>query len=599
MKHMKVTNDIYYIGVNDHEIDLFEGQYPVKNGMSYNSYVIKDEKTAVIDTVDARFTHEWLDHVEAALDGKAADYLIIQHMEPDHSANILNFMKLYPKTVVVATAKAFTMMRQFFGTDFADNRIIAGEGDSLSLGRHTLTFVTAPMVHWPEVMVTYDNTDKVLFSADGFGKFGALDVNEEWTDEARRYYFGIVGKYGAQVQALLKKAAGLDISIIAPLHGPVLKENLGYYINLYQIWSSYTAESDGIVIAYTSVYGHTAKAVQELASLLQSKGCPKVIVTDLARCDMSKAVEDAFRYGKLVLATTTYNAGIFPFMRDFIEHLTERNFQNRTVAFIENGSWAPMAVKTMKNMLSESKKLSFAEPAVTIHSAPDAESSARLEEHADELCRDYIARDGEKADKNDLSALFNIGYGLYVITSSDGKKDNGLIVNTVTQVTNTPNRIAVTINKQNYSHHIIKQTGIMNINCLSVDAPFSVFEKFGFKSGRNTDKFAGEEVLRSDNGLVFLFLYINSFMSLKVEQYIDLDTHGMFICSVTEARVISEAETMTYTYYQKNVKPKPETEGKKGFVCKICGYVYEGDVLPDDFICPLCKHGAADFEPIS
>ncbi len=599
MKRMKVTNDIYYIGVNDHEIDLFEGQYPVKNGMAYNSYVIKDEKTAVIDTVDARFTHEWLDHVEAALEGKAADYLIIQHMEPDHSANILNFMKLYPETAVVATAKAFTMMRQFFGTDFADNRIIAGEGDSLSLGRHTLTFVTAPMVHWPEVMVTYDNTDKVLFSADGFGKFGALDVNEEWADEARRYYFGIVGKYGAQVQALLKKAAGLDISVIAPLHGPVLKENLGYYINLYQIWSSYTAESDGIVIAYTSVYGHTEKAVRELAALLQSKGCPEVIVTDLARCDMSRAVEDAFRYGKLVLATTTYNAGIFPFMRDFIEHLTERNFQNRTVAFIENGSWAPMAVKTMKNMLSESKKLSFAEPAVTIRSAPDAESSARLEELADELCRDYIARDGEKADKNDLTALFNIGYGLYVITSSDGKKDNGLIVNTVTQVTNTPNRIAVTINKQNYSHHIIKQTGIMNINCLSVDAPFSVFEKFGFKSGRNTDKFAGEEVLRSDNGLVFLNRYINSFMSLKVEQYIDLDTHGMFICSVTESRVISEAETMTYTYYQKNVKPKPETEGKKGFVCKICGYVYEGDVLPDDFICPLCKHGAADFEPIS
>ncbi len=599
MKRMKVTNDIYYIGVNDHEIDLFEGQYPVKNGMAYNSYVIKDEKTAVIDTVDARFTHEWLDHVEAALEGKAADYLIIQHMEPDHSANILNFMKLYPETAVVATAKAFTMMRQFFGTDFADNRIIAGEGDSLSLGRHTLTFVTAPMVHWPEVMVTYDNTDKVLFSADGFGKFGALDVNEEWADEARRYYFGIVGKYGAQVQALLKKAAGLDISVIAPLHGPVLKENLGYYINLYQIWSSYTAESDGIVIAYTSVYGHTEKAVRELAALLQSKGCPEVIVTDLARCDISRAVEDAFRYGKLVLATTTYNAGIFPFMRDFIEHLTERNFQNRTVAFIENGSWAPMAVKTMKNMLSESKKLSFAEPAVTIRSAPDAESSARLEELADELCRDYIARDGEKADKNDLAALFNIGYGLYVITSSDGKKDNGLIVNTVTQVTNTPNRIAVTINKQNYSHHIIKQNGIMNINCLSVDAPFSVFEKFGFKSGRNTDKFAGEEVLRSDNGLVFLNRYINSFMSLKVEQYIDLDTHGMFICSVTESRVISEAETMTYTYYQKNVKPKPETEGKKGFVCKICGYVYEGDVLPDDFICPLCKHGAADFEPIS
>ncbi|MEE1239648.1 MAG: flavin reductase [Acutalibacteraceae bacterium] len=595
---MKITNDIIYIGVNDHKIDLFEGQYKVKNGMAYNSYAIIDEKTAIMDTVDARFTHEWLDNIESALGGRKADYLIIQHMEPDHSANILNFMKLNPDTTVVATAKAFNMMGQFFGTDFADNRIVVGEGDTLSLGKHTLTFVTAPMVHWPEVMVTYDSTDKVLFSADGFGKFGANDVEEDWVDEARRYYIGIVGKYGAQVQALLKKAAGLDISVIAPLHGPVLKENLGYYINLYNVWSSYTPETEGIVIAYTSVYGNTAKAVDKLAESLKAKGCPEVVVHDLARCDMSKAVENAFRYSKLVLATTTYNAGIFPFMRDFIEHLTERGYQNRTVAFIENGSWAPQAAKVMKNMLADSKNLTLLEPTVTIKSALNGESSEQLEALANELCKDYIAQDGETADKNDLTALFNIGYGLYVITSNDGKKDNGLIVNTVTQVTNTPNRIAVTINKENYSHHVIKQTGVMNINCLSVDAPFSVFENFGFKSGRNTDKFAGDEQLRSDNGLIFLRHYINSFMSLKVEQYVDLDTHVMFICSVTEARVISDAETMTYTYYQKNVKPKPETEGKKGFVCKICGYVYEGDTLPEDFVCPLCKHGAADFEPI-
>lgn len=595
---MTVTNDILYIGVNDHKIDLFEGQYKVENGMAYNSYAIIDEKIAIMDTVDARFTHEWLDNIETTLGGRKADYLIIQHMEPDHSANIFNFMKLNPNTTVVATAKAFNMMGQFFGTDFADNRIVVGEGDTLSLGKHTLTFVTAPMVHWPEVMVTYDSTDKVLFSADGFGKFGANDVTEDWADEARRYYIGIVGKYGAQVQALLKKAAGLDISVIAPLHGPVLKENLGYYINLYNIWSSYTPETEGIVIAYTSVYGNTAKAVEKLAESLKAKGCPEVVVHDLARCDMAKAVENAFRYSKLVLATTTYNAGIFPFMRDFIEHLTERGYQNRTVAFMENGSWAPMAAKVMKNMLADSKKLTLLEPTVTIKSALSAESSEQLEALVSELCRDYIAQDGETADKNDLTALFNIGYGLYVITSNDGKKDNGLIVNTVTQVTNTPNRIAVTINKENYSHHIIKQTGVMNINCLSVDAPFSVFENFGFKSGRNTDKFAGEEQLRSDNGLIFLRRYINSFMSLKVEQYVDLDTHGMFICSVTEARVISDAETMTYTYYQKNVKPKPETEGKKGFVCKVCGYVYEGDTLPEDYVCPLCKHGAADFEPI-
>lgn len=596
---MKVTNDIIYVGVNDHKVDLFEGQYEVKNGMAYNSYAIIDDKIAIMDTVDARFTHEWLDNIESVLGGRKVDYLIVQHMEPDHSANILNFIKLNPDTTVVATAKAFNMMKQFFGTDFSDNRIVVGEGDTLTLGKHTLTFVTAPMVHWPEVMVTYDSTDKVLFSADGFGKFGANDVEEDWADEARRYYIGIVGKYGAQVQALLKKASGLDISVIAPLHGPVLKENLGYYINLYNTWSSYTPESEGIVIAYTSVYGHTAKAVDKLAALLKAKGCPEVVVHDLARCDTAKAVENAFRYNKLVLATTTYNAGIFPFMREFIEHLTERGYQNRTVAFIENGSWAPMAAKIMKNMLSDSKKLTLAETTVTINSALSEESTKQLEDLANELCRDYIAQDGDTADKNDLTALFNIGYGLYVVTSNDGKKDNGLIVNTVTQVTNTPNRIAVTINKENYSHHVIKQTGIMNINCLSVDAPFSVFENFGFKSGRNTDKFAGEEQLRSDNGLIFLRRYINSFMSLKVEQYIDLDTHGMFICSVTEARVISDAETMTYTYYQKNVKPKPETEGKKGFVCKICGYVYEGDTLPEDFVCPLCKHGAADFEPIS
>ena len=594
---MKITKDIKYVGVNDHEIDLFEGQYIVENGMAYNSYVVLDEKIAVFDTVDARFTHEWLDNIQNAVDGRQPDYLIVQHMEPDHSANIMNFVKAYPEAKIVASAKAFTMMAQFFGTDFSDKAVIIAEGDTLSLGKHTLNFVAAPMVHWPEVMVTYDSCDKVLFSADGFGKFGALDVDEDWACEARRYYFGIVGKYGAQVQNLLKKAAGLEIEKICPLHGPILTENLGYYIGLYNTWSSYAVETEGIVIAYTSVYGNTKKAVEKLAEMLKAKGCPKVVINDLARCDMAEAVEDAFRYSKIVLATTTYNAEIFPFMRMFIEHLTERNFQNRVVGLIENGTWAPLAAKAMKGMLENSKNLTFTDTTVQIKSALNEDSNAQLEALAEELCRDYIAQ-GETANKNDLSALFNIGYGLYVVTSNDGKKDNGLIVNTVTQVTNTPNRIAVTINKENYSHHVIKQTGVMNINCLSTDAPFAVFETFGFKSGRNTDKFADCTPLRSDNGLVFLPRYINSFMSLKVEQYVDLDTHGMFICSITESRVISQTETMTYTYYQNNVKPKPETEGKKGYVCKICGYVYEGDELPDDFICPLCKHGVADFEPI-
>ncbi|MBR2293578.1 MAG: flavin reductase [Clostridia bacterium] len=593
-----ITNDIKYIGVNDHRIDLFEGQYVVPNGMAYNSYAILDEKIAIMDTVDASFTHEWLDNIQNALGNRLPDYLIVQHMEPDHSANIANFVKAYPTATVVSSAKAFAMMKNFFGTDFADRRIVVGEGDTLSLGKHELTFVSAPMVHWPEVIVTYDSTDKVLFSADGFGKFGALDVKEDWACEARRYYIGIVGKYGAQVQNLLKKAAGLDIRIICPLHGPVLTENLGYYLNLYNTWSSYQPEEEGVVIAYTSVYGNTKKAVLQLAEKLKANGCPKVVVNDLARCDMAEAVEDAFRYSKLVLATTTYNAEIFPFMRTFINHLTERNFSNRTVGLIENGSWAPLAAKVMRGMLESCKNLTFTDTTVKILSALNEDSAEQLNRLAEELCREYLAQRDETANKNDMSALFHIGYGLYVVTSNDGKKDNGLIVNTVTQVTNTPNRIAVTINKQNYSHHVIKQTGIMNINCLTVDAPFAVFEKFGFVSGRNVDKFADCEPLRSDNGLVFLPRHINAFLSLKVEQYLDLDTHGMFICSVSEARVISDRETMTYTYYQNNVKPKPKTEGKKGYVCKICGYVYEGEELPEDFICPLCKHGAADFEPI-
>ncbi len=595
---MKITNDIKYIGVNDHKIDLFEGQYVVPNGMAYNSYAIVDEKIAIMDTVDANFTHEWLDNIQSTLGARKPDYLIVQHMELDHSANIVNFLKIYPDAEVVSSQKAFQMMKNFFGTEFEDRRIVVGEGSTLSLGKHELTFVTAPMVHWPEVIVTYDSTDKVLFSADGFGKFGALDVEEDWACEARRYYFGIVGKYGAQVQSLLKKASGLDIEVICPLHGPILSENLGYYINLYNIWSSYQVEEDGIMIAYTSVYGNTKKAAMMLAEKLKVSGCPKVVVNDLARCDMAEAVEDAFRYGKLVLATTTYNADIFPFMRDFIERLTERNYQNRTIAFIENGSWAPMATKVMKGMLERSKNITYTDTTVRILSALNEESSNQLEALADELSREYLARRSDTANKSDMKALFNIGYGLYVVTSNDGKKDNGLIVNTVSQVTNMPSRVTVTINKENYSHHVIKQTGKMNVNTLTVDAPFQVFEKFGFQSGRNIDKFKGDEVLRSDNGLVFLSRNINSFMSLKVDQYVDMDTHGMFICSVTEARVISDRDTMTYAYYHANVKPTPQTDGKNGYVCKICGYVYEGDPLPEDFICPLCKHGAADFEKI-
>lgn len=382
---MKITNDILYVGVNDHDIDLFEGQYIVPNGMAYNSYVIRDDKIAVMDTVDVNFTEEWICNLRGALGGTAPDYLIVQHMEPDHSANIAEFMNIYPDAVVVATAAAFRMMQQFFGTDYADRRKIVGEGDTLSLGRHQLTFVTAPMVHWPEVMVTYDSTDKVLFSADAFGKFGALDVEEEWVDEARRYYIGIVGKFGAQVQALLKKAAALDIQIICPLHGPVLTEQLDYYLNLYDIWSSYRAESEGVMIAYTSVYGNTARAAELLAENLEDRGCPKIVVYDLAREDMARAVEDAFRYEKLVLASTTYNSGLFPFMEQFIRQLTEHNYQNRTVAMIENGSWAPCAVKAMKKLLENSKNITYTDTDVTIKSALSEESLRQLDALAEEL----------------------------------------------------------------------------------------------------------------------------------------------------------------------------------------------------------------------
>lgn len=384
---MFVTEDIRYIGVNDHDVDLFEGQYTVENGMSYNSYVILDEKVAVMDTVDAHFGVEWLQNLETVLNGRRPDYLVVQHMEPDHSANIAVFMETYPEAQIVSSAKAFVMMQQFFGTDFPERKVVVGEGSTLELGRHTLTFVTAPMVHWPEVIVTYDSTDKVLFSADGFGKFGALDVEEDWADEARRYYIGIVGKYGAQVQALLKKAAVLDIAIICPLHGPVLNENLGYYLDKYNTWSSYAVEDEGVVIAYTSVYGHTKEAVEELAEKLNQRGCPNVVVADLARCDMAEVVADAFRYSKLVLATTTYNATIFPHMQSFIDHLTARNYQGRTVGMIENGAWAPMAAKVMKKMLETSKNLTYTDTTVTVKCALNDASRAQIDALADELCK--------------------------------------------------------------------------------------------------------------------------------------------------------------------------------------------------------------------
>ena len=594
----KVTDSILYVGANDHEVDLFEGQYVVPNGMAYNSYVILDEQIAVMDTIDASKTAEWLKNIEKALAGKLPTYLVVQHMEPDHAASIEAFVNKYPTVTVVANKKTFTMIGQFFPNLVMQNTLSVENFGTLSLGKHTLTFAFAPMVHWPEVMMTYDSYDKVLFSADGFGKFGALDADEPWDDEARRYFIGIVGKYGKQVQDILKVAATLDIQIICPLHGPVLNENLGHYIKLYDLWSSYTPEEEGIVIAYTSVYGHTKDAALLLADQLKGRGVPKVVVYDLARCDMAAAVSDAFRYDKLVLATTTYNADIFPFMRTYIDKLTERAFQNRTVAFIENGSWAPTAIKTMKKEFENSKNLTYAANNVTITSALNKKSRGQIEALADELAASYGPIEIHN-DVVDPTALFNIGYGLYVVTSNDGKRDNGIIVNTVTQVTDTPNRIAVTINKRNYSCGTIAKTGKLNVSTLSVDAPFKVFQRFGFQSGKDTDKFAGfKHTQRASNNLPFLTKYANAYLACSVINQVDLGTHIMFICDVNECANLSGLDTMTYAYYFKNVKPKPDAD-KKGHVCRICGWVYEGEDLPDDIICPLCKHGAADFEPIA
>lgn len=598
-----INGSVLYAGVNDHQIDLFEGQYKVPHGMSYNSYVILDEKTAVLDTVDRRFSGEWLDRVREALQGRRPDYLVVHHMEPDHSSSITDFLAEYPDAKIVGNAKTFAMMSQFFDRDFSGNSVVVQDGDTLDLGKRRLTFIFAPMVHWPEVMVSYESADKILFSADGFGKFGARDFDEPWADEARRYYIGIVGKYGMQTQALLKKAAALDIRLICPLHGPELKDNIASCLDFYNKWSSYTAETDGILVAYTSVYGNTRKAVTLLAEKLRKKGCRDLKVMDLARCDLSEALAEAFRREKLILATTTYNMELFPFMDEFIHKLVSHNFCGRTVGLIENGSWAPAAAKLMREKLSVCKNLTFAENSVRIKSALNSESAGQLEKLADEFCASYSSGaadfSGRTAESGyDMNALSNIGYGLYLVTSADGAKDNGLIVNTVTQLTSAPLKVAVSVEKGAYSYQIIKTTGILNVNCLSTDTPFSVFERFGFASGRDKNKFDGVNCIRSANGLAVLPEYANSFLSLKVTDCVDLGTHAMFLCEVTEARVLSGKATMTYSDYHTRVKPKPAAEGKKGWVCKICGYVYEGEELPADFICPICKHGAADFERI-
>lgn len=594
----KVTDCIMYVGANDHDIDLFEGQYVVPNGMAYNSYVIMDDKITVMDTIDKRKTAEWMENLKEAFAGKSPDYLVVQHMEPDHSASIGAFMEKYPEATVVANKKTFKMIEQFFPGMEIKNTHEVENGDVLELGSHTLNFVFAPMVHWPEVMMTYESSEKILFSADGFGKFGALDADEDWACEARRYYIGIVGKYGPQVQNVLKKAAGLEIEKICPLHGPVLTEDLKYYIGLYDLWSGYVPETEGVCICYTSVYGNTKKAVEILADKLKGLGVNNVVVNDLARSDMAECVEDAFRYDTLVMATTTYNGDIFPFMHQFIDHLTERNFQKRRVAFIENGSWGPVATKIMKKHFEKSKDLRYANNEVTILSALNDESMAAIDDLAHELASEYLPAE-LKEEKIDPTALYKLGYGMYVVTCNDGKKNNGLIVNTVVQVSDGPNaKIAVSVNKANYSCEVIRSSGVLNVCALNETAPFKIFEHFGFQSGKDVDKF-DKEVFghweKATNGLPYLSRYANSYMSLNVIESVDTGSHRMFICEMTESKVLNDFSSMTYAFYHSNVKPKP-VEDVKGWVCDVCGYVYEGgDKLPEDYICPLCKHGASDF----
>ena len=590
----KITNNIVYVGCDDHEIDLFEGQYPVKNGISYNSYVIVDEKIAVMDTIDKSKTETWLNNIEVTLAARKPDYLVISHMEPDHCASIEKFLSIYPDTTIVVNNKTIKMVENFFPNLTVKNSLVVTNGQKLSLGSHTLTFVFAPMVHWPEVMMSYEEKEKVLFSADAFGKFGALDSQDNWVDEARRYYFGIVGKYGNQVRNVLKAAKDLDIKLICPLHGPVLSDDLQKYLDLYELWANYESEKDGIAVFYTSIYGHTKEAVDLLVEEIDKRAVPHVVY-DLARTDMSLAVSEAFRYSNIVLATTTYNADIFPYMRTFIDKLVERNFQKKTIALMENGSWAAMANKIMKEKLSGCKDLTFNSNPVTINSSLNATTTEQVKSLASQLTEAF-KKPVIKSNEVDPKALFNIGYGLYVVTCNDTVKDNGLIVNAVTQLTSTPCVVAVTINKMNYSCDVIKKTKQLNISTLDQSAPFDIFKRFGFQSGKDVDKFVGfNDTDRSSNGLLYLTKHSNSFISCKVINTMDLSTHVMFICEVVQSARLSSVETMTYNYYQSNVKPKPEVK-KNSYVCKVCGYVYEGESLPEDYICPTCKHPASDFQ---
>ena len=607
---MFVTEDIRYIGVNDHDVDLFEGQYTVENGMSYNSYVILDEKVAVMDTVDAHFGVEWLQNLETELNGRRPDYLVVQHMEPDHSANIAVFMETYPEAQIVSSAKAFVMMQQFFGTDFPERKVVVGEGSTLKLGRHTLTFVTAPMVHWPEVIVTYDSTDKVLFSADGFGKFGALDVEEDWADEARRYYIGIVGKYGAQVQAVLKKAAGLELNYVCPLHGFVWRSHFGDFLDKYLKWSSYTPEENGVMIAYASVYGHTENTVNILACKLVERGL-KVKVYDTSVTPASYIVSDAFRYSHLVFASTTYNAGIFVTMENLVHDIVNHNLQGRKIAVLENGSWAATSGKLMKDQLSKLRGTEFIGETVSLKSDVTEAQLAELDALADAIAADIRpalpvfeapAEPIGQALDVDNAAFNKFSYGVEILTTNVDGKDYGCVINTAGQVAaGDPKKITISVIKKNNTCDMVAKAGKFNISILTEDAPYSLFQHFGFQSGRDVDKFADfDDLDRMTNGIAYVTKYTNAVLSCEIIDVVDVETQVLYVANVVEAKVLSAAPSCTYGYYHAHIKPKknPAPAQGEGYVCKVCGYFHEGSELPDDFVCPLCKHGKEDFEHI-
>ena len=608
----KMTEDLYWVGGNDRRLALFENVYPIPRGVSYNAYVVLDEKTVLLDTVDNSVSPIFFENLAHVLNGRKLDYLIVNHMEPDHAATIEAVVLRYPEVTLVCNKKTAQMMKNFFSFD-VDSRVhLVAEMDTLCTGKHTFAFVMAPMVHWPEVMVTYDATTKTLFAADAFGTFGALGGNlyadevnfqTEWLDDARRYYTNIVGKYGTQVQALLKKAATIEIETICPLHGPVWRKDIGWFIDKYVHWATYTPEEDAVVIAYASVYGNTETAANILAGKLADLGVRNVKVYDVSATHASEIVSECFRASHLVFLSTTYNAGMFVNMENLVHDIVNHNLQNRTIALVENGSWAPTAGGLMRAEFSKLKNCTILDETVTIKSSL---KEAQLES-MDALAEAIVASMPKHevpvhtADAPvEQNAMFSLSYGLFVLTARDGAKDNGCIINTVTQLTDTPKRISIAVNKANYTHDMIKKTGVFNVSVLSNDAPFAMFQHYGFQSGRDVDKFAGVQgMARATNGVYYLPYCTNAFISARVTQTIEFETHTLFIADVTEARQLSDVPSMTYAYYFANVKPKPsKLKEQHGWVCKICGYVYEGEELPADFICPLCKHGAEDFEKV-